>query len=133
VPDLKKYIKKANPNNLIVAIQLNFSLPDGLLYEKWGGAQMASEGDWLVNNNGDVYTVAAESFAKTYSEVSRGLYRKIAPVWARPAAGSGAIRTKEGETCYCAGDYIVSNNSEGRDNYAVEKEKFETMYELAEE
>ena len=129
----KKYIKKADPNNLVVAIQLNFSLPDGLLYEKWGSAQAASEGDWLVNNNGDVYTVEKTSFAKTYREVSKGLYRKVTPVWAMQATHPGAIKTKEGETHYQTGDYIVFNSVEENesDGYAVIREKFETMYEPA--
>jgi hypothetical protein len=133
--ELKKYIKKADLSNLVVAIQLNFSLPEGLLYEKWGSAQMASEGDWLISNNGDVYTVEETSFAKTYREVSKGLYRKVAPVWAAQAANQGVIKTKEGETHYQTGDYIVFNSVEEdeSDGYAVTREKFETMYEPATE
>jgi hypothetical protein len=45
----------------------------------------------------------------------------------------GAIKTKEGETHYQPGDYIVFNSVEENesDRYAIIREKFETMYELA--
>ena len=38
------------------------------------------------------------------------------------------MKTKEGATRYEAGDYLVSNNSDGTDQYAIEAAKFETMY-----
>jgi acetylornithine deacetylase/succinyl-diaminopimelate desuccinylase-like protein len=37
---------------------------------------LAKAGDWLVDNGGDVYTVDAEVFARTYREVARGAYVK---------------------------------------------------------
>jgi hypothetical protein len=45
----------------------------------------------------------------------------------------GAIKTKEGETHYQPGDYIVFNSVEEdeSDGCAVVREKFETMYEPA--
>ena len=43
----------------------------------------------------------------------------------------GQIATKEGVTHYKAGAYLVYNDPEGKDGYAVEAEAFEKMYELA--
>jgi hypothetical protein len=123
-----KYKKKSG--SFVVAIQLDIET-DGLRYKKWGAEQFAKRGDWLVDNNGDKYTVARESFAKTYHFVSPGIYVKSAPVWAEVAERPGKLATQEGETSYQAGDYLVSNNEDGSDTYAVEKEKFTSMYEPA--
>ena len=57
------------------AIQLNLAT-EGFRYEKWGGTQTCKAGDWIVNNNGDVYSIDAESFARTYHSVGNGLYVK---------------------------------------------------------
>lgn len=124
----KKYQKRSHL--AIPAVQMNIDT-DGLTYQKWGGTQIGKKGDWLVDNDGDVYTVDQESFAKTYVEVSKGLYLKQAPVWAEIAETSGAIKTKEGHTQYDPGDYLVFNNEDSTDGYATKPEKFNAMYELA--
>lgn len=113
-----------------MAVQLDLDT-DGFSYRKWGGLQTCKPGDWIVNNGGDVYTVDRETFARTYSAVGQGLYRKIAPVWAEIAGSDGAIRTKEGMTHYKAGSYLVFNDPEGADAYAVAAKTFESMYEPA--
>lgn len=82
-----------------------------------------------MNNGGDVYTVDHETFARTYHAEGRGLYRKVAPVWAELADRDGATPTKEGVTHYKAGDYLVFNDEEGKDGYAVSAPSFEAMYE----
>jgi len=119
------YRKKAS--EYVVAVRLDFET-DGLVYRKWGGTQRAKAGDWLVDNAGDVYTVDAEVFARTYERVLAGVYIKITPVWAEVATHAGSVKTKEGQSHYQAGDYIVSNNSDGSDKYAVSATKFEQMY-----
>ena len=81
----------------------------------------------------DKYTVARESFAKTYEFVSPGVYTKSAPVWAELTDKPGKIKTSEGETAYAAGDYLVSNNPDGTDTYAISAEKFRELYDLAED
>jgi hypothetical protein len=53
---------------------------------------------------------------------------KTTPIWAERAKDAGSVTTKEGATHYKAGDYLVSNNSEGTDQYAIDAAKFETMY-----
>jgi hypothetical protein len=103
---------------------------DGLVYRKWGGEQRAMPGDWIVNNDGDVYTVNAEVFAHTYQQTGPGTWVKSTPVWAERASQPGSVQTKEGETHYEVGDYIVSNNEDGSDEYAVTAEKFEALYQL---
>ena len=56
-------------------------------------------------------------------------YVKITPIWAEKAAKAGKVKTKEGESHYEKGDYIVSNNEDGTDAYCVSSGKFESMYE----
>lgn len=126
----RKYKKK--PTSFVTAVQLDLDT-EGFVYNKWGGKQVCKRGDWLVDNNGDKYTVSKESFARTYEIVSPGVYFKSAPVWAEVAEKGGRVKTKEGETGYQAGDYLVFNNEEGTDAYAISAEKFESMYKLAEE
>ncbi|MDH3287814.1 MAG: PGDYG domain-containing protein [Betaproteobacteria bacterium] len=126
---LRKYLKKTTSQ--VVAIQLDLET-DGFTYQKWGSTQTCKAGDWIVNNGGDVYTVDRDTFARTYRAVSPGIYEKVAPVWAEVAAQPGQIATKEGVTHYKAGAYLVYNEADGKDGYAVEAEAFEKMYEPAE-
>lgn len=60
--------------------------------------------------------------------VSSGVYVKSAPVWAEVAEKAGKIKTNEGETAYEAGDYLVYNNEDGTDAYAMSPERFKSMY-----
>lgn len=122
-----QYLKRTT----IVAVRLALET-DGFTYRKWGGTQRCKAGDWIVANRNDVYTVDAESFARTYREESPGVYRKIAPVWAEKANAAGRVPTKEGFTAYAAGDYLVSNLPNGQDSYAVSGAEFEAMYERVE-
>lgn len=129
IEKLREYRKKAG--NEVAAVQLDLET-DGFSYKKWGGTQHCKPGDWVIYNRGDTYTVDAETFVKTYQETGPGLYTKIAPVWAMKAPDDGSIDTKEGSTHYSKGDYIVYNDKEGRDGYAVTADEFESMYELKE-
>jgi hypothetical protein len=49
-------------------------------------------------------------------------------VWAEVAQEAGSITTKEGETRYDAGDYLVYNEPEKKDGYSVPAEKFLSQY-----
>ena len=122
----RPYVKRAT--QFVVAVQLDLETP-GFSYRKWGDTQTCKRGDWLVNNDGDVYTVDRESFARTYEPTGPGTYVKRTPVWAEVAPAAGEVRTKEGATHYEAGDYLVSNDPDGSDAYAVAKDDFERMYE----
>ena len=106
---------------------------DGLRYRKWGGEQRGKPGDWLVDNGGDVYTVDADVFMRTYRQVGPGAYVKSTPVWAERTTQAGSVRTMEGVTNYEAGDYVVSNTPDGSDEYAMAAEKFERLYTPEEE
>ncbi|MES9993326.1 MAG: hypothetical protein ABW098_15355 [Candidatus Thiodiazotropha sp.] len=121
-----KFRKRAG--TAVSAVKLDLDT-DGFSYRKWGGKQRCKPGDWLIDNAGDIYTVDADTFADTYTEVSPGRYIKTAEVWVEIAETDGVIQTLEGETRYCAGDYIVYNDEAGLDGYAVGKELFESMYE----
>ena len=124
---LKKYRKKAT--SLITAAQLNLETT-GFSYQKWGAQQRCKAGDWLVENGGDCYTIDADTFDRTYERVSPGVYRKTSEVWAKVAQSAGSVTTREGSTAYLAGDYLVSNEADGSDNYAVDKTTFEAAYEV---
>jgi hypothetical protein len=110
------------------AIRLTL-LTEGFQYRKWGGTQTCKAGDWIVNNNGDVYSVDADSFARSYRPVGEGLYVKQGTVWAEPVSSDGVVATKEGETHYRAGDWLVFNEPDGQDAYAISRETFERLYE----
>lgn len=124
-----KYVKRADQTVLAVQLALDTA---GFTYRKWGATQTCKAGDWIVNNDGDVYTVDAETFARTYRQVAAGGYLKTTPVWAEVATVAGKVKTKEGETHYTAGDYLVFNEDHGGDAYAVSAQKFNAMYERAE-
>jgi hypothetical protein len=119
---------RRRPEQAVAAVQMRLDT-DGLRYRKWGHEQLAKPGDWLVDNGGDVYTVDADVFARTYREVARGAYVKSAPVWAERAASAGSVTTLEGATAYAAGDWLVSNGEDGSDAYAIAAGRFESLYE----
>lgn len=125
----QRYRKKEDQS--VVAVQLALDT-SGFTYRKWGAEQRCKKGDWLIDNDGDIYTVDAAVFKKTYRQTGRGTYVKVTPVWAEVAASPGSVFTKEGESHYQAGDYLVFNNQDGTDTYCVSAEKFEAMYELDE-
>ena len=112
----------------MIAVQLDLDT-DGFQYRKWGAVQTCKPGDWIVQNQGEVYTVDREVFEATYQESGPGAYVKVAPVWAERVDRAGSVATKEGVTHYEAGWYLVSNDPDGRDSWAVAPEKFERMYE----
>src|SRR5262245_41504047 len=117
-------------DHYVVAVQLSLET-DGFSYRKWGGEQRCKRGDWLVNNEGDVYTVDGDVFARTYRELRPGHFWKAAPIWAEVALAPGSVRTLEGITHYEQGDYVVADEQSGSAKYAVSAKKFESMYEPA--
>jgi len=125
----RRYRKKAD--RFVIAVRLDLDT-DGFTYRKWGAEQRCKHGDWLVDNEGDIYSVDSDVFAKTYRRVSPGVYVKTGPVWAEVATASGSVVTNEGKSFYKAGDYLVYNNEDGTDAYCIGADKFESMYELDE-
>ena len=123
---LKKYRRVARTT--VTAVRLDLDT-QGFSYQKWGGPQRCKRGDWIVDNAGDVYTIDADVFAKTYRSVGPGTYEKVGTVWAERASVAGAIPTKEGATTYAAGDMLVYNDAAGRDGYAMTRERFDSLYE----
>ncbi|MFZ1199534.1 MAG: hypothetical protein WAO07_05145 [Desulfobacterales bacterium] len=105
---------------------------DGFTYQKGGSEQRCKRGDWLVDNDGDIYSVDGAVFEKTYRKTGPNVYIKTATVWAEVAASPGRIVTKEGESSYRAGDYLVHNDEDGTDDYCISAGKFESMYEVYE-
>jgi hypothetical protein len=121
----RKYLKR--PSEFVIAVQVDLDI-DGFTYRKWGSTQACKRGDWLVNNDGDTYTVDGATFARTYRATGPGTYVKATPVWAEVAETAGEVRTKEGATHHEAGDYLVYNEPDGSDAYAMSKTAFERMY-----
>ena len=129
----RKYVKRADQK--IHAVRLDLDT-DGFTYRKWGAEQRCKRGDWLVSNPADpghvdTYTVDGATFARTYRHVGGGAYVKITPIWAERADAAGDVKTSEGATHYERGDYLVFNQEDGGDPYAISKDKFERMYEPA--
>ena len=127
----RKLFRK-RPKHHLIAVQLDLEF-DGFSYQKWGGKQTCKQGDWLVNNNGDVYTIEKEYFRDYYQRINPGIFEKVGQIWAEIAEESGSIKTKEGSTDYTAGDYLVFDRQEGGEGYAVKKHIFENMYEQIDE
>ena len=119
---------RRRPAQAVTAVQLALDF-DGFSYRKWGDTQTAQAGDWLVDNGSEVYTVAADSFARTYRQIGPGRWLKTGSVWAQQVRRSGSVATKEGRTHYKAGDWLVSNAEDGSDAYAISAEKFAQLYE----
>jgi len=114
----------------VFAIQLKLDI-ESFTYRKWGGLQTCRSGDWLVEHDGNVHTVAADSFARTYKQVGPATYVKQGVVWAAPASRAGAIATREGFTHVNPGDVLVWNDKELQDGYAMPKDTFASLYEPA--
>lgn len=129
--DRRKYTKRADKP--VVAVRLDLDT-EGFTYHKWGETQRCKPGDWLVDNGGDVYSVDADTFGRTYARSGpAGHFVKVTPVWAEVATTSGVVETKEGKTRYEAGDYLVYNEADGGDAYAVTAETFESLYDEVED
>jgi|SRR5262245_20147671 len=122
---------RKRPDRFVLAVRLDLDTP-GFTYRKWGGEQRCKAGDWIVDNDGDVYTVDHGTFVRTYRQVGTGRWVKSTPVWAEVASNAGTVKTKEGSTRYDSGDYLVFNERDGGDAYAVSRDKFEGLYELDE-
>ena len=89
----QKYLQREQTP--VAAILLNLETDD-FTCRKSGGEQTCKLGDWSVDNDGDVYTLDCDSFARTNRADSPDLCRKVAPIWAELAHHDGAIKTKEG-------------------------------------
>jgi cell wall-associated NlpC family hydrolase len=125
MPVRLKYVKR--PTRTVTAVQLALKTR-GFTYQKWGAVQRCKAGDWIVNNEGDVYTVDRSTFRRTYRKVRTGVYLKTTPVWAEVAAAAGRVKKKEGMTNYRRGDYLVFNEKHSGDPYAVAAKDFKAMY-----
>jgi hypothetical protein len=128
----KRKLYRKRPKYHVTAVQLDLEC-DGFSYQKWDDKQTCKPGDWLVNNNDDIYTVDKEYFRDYYRRISPGVFEKIGEIWAEVAPESGSIPTKEGSTAYDAGDYLVFDRQEGGEGYAIKKHIFERMYEQIDE
>lgn len=123
---ISKYTRKKGTT--ITAVKLDLDDCSGFNYQKWGGVQTCKQGDWIVCNQGETYTIDGETFAATYEKVSPGVYAKFGDVWAEQAENDGSIDTKEGASLYLKGDWLVYNNEDLTDGYCMGSEKFASLY-----
>ena len=128
----ERKLYRKRPKYHVTAVQLDLEF-DNFSYKKWGGTQICKPGDWLVNNNDDIYTVDKEYFRDNYQFVSPGLYKKIGEVWAETATENGETQSQAGNTSYTVGDYLVFDRAQGGEGYAIKKHLFERMYEQIDE
>ena len=125
---LRRYRPRAG--RFVIAVQLALDTK-GFTYRKWGAEQRCKHGDWLVDNQGELYTVDKKVFARTYKRLRPGAYVKATPVWAEIADKDGSIRTKEGRSHYRRGDYLVYNDKSRRDGYCMSAVRFKAWYKPA--
>ena len=83
----RQYMKRQT--EFVVAVQLDLETT-GFTYKKWDDTQTCKRGDWIVNNNGDTYTVDSESFARTYKSNGPGTYREK-----RTGVGRGRVNCRQ--------------------------------------
>ena len=89
----QRYRRKADQLVTAICLALDF---DGLDFRKWGDSQHADPGDWLVDNNGDVHTVDADTFTRTYQQVSPGRWIKVSDHRRRQCDHAGRAHTLPG-------------------------------------
>lgn len=125
--ELREYRRR--PGTTVTAVKLDLDT-EGFTYRKWGGLQRCRAGDWIVEGGrGGVHTVAGHVFERTYRRVRQGVYEKVGAVWAERASEAGAIKTLEGETRYEAGYWLVYNDPDREDGWAMSDETFQSTYE----
>jgi len=116
----------------VIAVRLDLET-DGFTYRKWSAVQTCKPGDWLVLNGEDTYTIDAAIFARTYAPIRPGVYEKVATIYAEEAVEAGFVITKEGETHYAAGDFLVFENADREGGYAISRDRFAELYTLDDE
>ena len=72
-----------------------------------GSRLRGKAGDWELTDGTRTWTVAADIFAKTYTEVAPHTYQKTGRVQAVRAVEDALIPTLEGEASIRAGDWVV--------------------------
>src|SRR5699024_8220663 len=72
-----------------------------------GSRLRGKAGDWELTDGTRTWTVAADIFAKTYTEVAPQTYQKTGRVQAVRAVEDALIPTLEGEASIRAGDWVV--------------------------
>ncbi|MGQ7787939.1 PGDYG domain-containing protein [Nesterenkonia sp. K-15-9-6] len=93
-----------------------------------GAVMEAKPGDWIVDDDGQQWSVDAEVFAETYEAVSEGRYRKTGEVRARQIAQPTSLETLEGSDQLDAGDWVVQNAS--GECWGVSDARFRRRYQV---
>lgn len=93
-----------------------------------GETMIARPGDWdVVDDLGDVRSVAAGIFEATHEQVGPSRYRRCGTVMARPSLVGEVVTTLEGEVTARLGDWIVEGSRGER--WPVPASKFRSAYE----
>lgn len=73
-----------------------------------GSRLSAAAGDWLLRDAaGATWTVAPDTFARTYRRLSDGRYARHEPVRAARLTGPVEVETREGRVTARAGDWLL--------------------------
>lgn len=122
----KRYRRRHN--TWVTAVRLGLRT-EGFEYRKWGHVQRCKPGDWLVERDGEIYTIDRQVFARCYRQRSPGRYEKVTAVWAEKVSEAGSVRTHEGRTDFEPGDYLLYDAAEGGQGWAMQAERFHHLYE----
>lgn len=74
-----------------------------------GSTLWGQPGDWLVETDGERWTVDGEVFQRTYEHLEADVYRKVTPVLAAKLAHPDSVESREGVVNAERGDLLVCN------------------------
>jgi hypothetical protein len=102
---LFRHARRYRPTAVVSARQLT----DPLVWRTSRGADLRAEaGDWeLVDDDGDRWTVAADTFTRSYQRSPDGHYRKRELIDAVRLTGRAEISTLEGAATAEIGDWLL--------------------------
>ena len=104
-------------------------LTDTFQWQSTDGNNLVGEkGDYLIESDGNRWTVQPEIFEKTYSENSDGTFTKTAQVIAVKVNAALTINTLEGESVVHEGDYLLCGES--ADVWSIDSTNFVKKYFL---
>lgn len=111
------------PTSVVRVIQLDAPLTWNADH---GSTMQAQPGDWLVQSEGDTWSVEDGIFRVTYEHLRDDLYRKVTPVLAVELPAAGTVLSREGMVEAEQGDLLVCNVT--GECWSMPKEKFFQRY-----
>lgn len=91
-----------------------------------GATMQADPGDWMVEENGESWSVRDDIFRSSYRHLSGSQWQRSGTILARPAQPGETIDTPEGPTTAADGDWVVRGNH--GDHWPVPADVFARHY-----